>query len=347
MFIHFVILIARYSIAQRDAGEFSVFKLVLAINNPRRVIFLRCTKTPMILPCTSDTTAGVMPDVKSYEQYECWPISPVDDTEVGFQGIDDIMVVEDVAFKTEGVHVRGREVSFEEFIRYHPKAVKKGDGAQKKGGKSVISDDILRQLQVMFPWMSIEELKEIASKKEVKVWPCRTVSAGGALVVAQTPDVVVVPDDVMASLAKELQEKKDELDEAVTATYFKVRVLGGEWSASKKGQAVSDIGCYPKNRDVTIWCIGVGFPRAKSFSVRRYGHQGAHALAEGWCHKGDWFFGRWQDLGCPGGLEWGELQAAYMPSSSFSDWFAGVPVETPAFQAGMMLANFVPNPVPE
>ena len=72
----------------------------------------------------------------------------------------------------------------------------------------MISDDILRQLQVMFPWMSIEELKEIASKKEVKVWPCRAVSAGGALVVAQTPDVVVVPDDVMASLAKELQDKK-------------------------------------------------------------------------------------------------------------------------------------------
>ena len=110
---------------------------------------------------------------------------------------------------------------------------------------------------------------------------------------------------------------------------------------------MSDIGCYPKNRDVTIWCTGVAFPRAKSFSVRLYGHQAAHALAQGWCHKGDWFYGRWQDLRCPGGLDWSELQAAYVPSREFSDWFDGVPVEAPAFHAGMTLVKFVPNPVPE
>ena len=280
---------------------FSVFKLVLAINNPRRVIFLRCTQTPMILPCTSNMAAGVMPSVKSYEQYECWPMSLVDDAACPFKSIDDIMVVEDVALKSEGVHVRGGEVCFEDFIRYHPKAVQKGDGAQTKGGKSVISDDILRQLQVMFPWISIEEIKEIASKKVGACVGAACVAGGGGGHGVQPHEVVVVPDDVMASLPKELQDKQDELDEAETATYFKVRVLGGEWSASKKGQAVSDIGCYPKSRDVTIWCTGVAFPRAKSFSVRLYGHQAAHALAQGWCHKGDWFYGRWQDLGCPGG----------------------------------------------
>ena len=131
----FVILIARYSSVQRDAGVFSVFKLVLAINNPRRVIFLRCTQTPMILPCTSNMAAGVMPSVKSYEQYECWPMSLVDDAACPFKSIDDIMVVEDVALKSEGVHVRGGEVCFEDFIRYHPKAVRKGDGAQRRGGR--------------------------------------------------------------------------------------------------------------------------------------------------------------------------------------------------------------------
>ena len=211
----------------------------------------------------------------------------------------------------------------------------------------MISDDVLRQLQVMFPWMSIEEIKEIASKKVGAYVGAACVAGGGGGHGVQPHEVVVVPDDVMASLAKELQDKQDELDEAETASYFKVRVLGGEWSASKKGQAVFDIGCYPKSRDVTIWCTGVAFPRAKSFSVRLYGHQAAHALAQGWCHKGDWFYGRWQDLGCPGGLDWSELQAAYVPSREFSDWFDGVPVEAPAFHAGMTLVNFVPNPVPE
>ena len=86
----------------------------------------------MILPCTSNMAAGVMPSVKSYEQYECWPMSLVDDAACPFKSIDDIMVVEDVALKSEGVHVRGGEVCLVDFIRYHPKAVKKHDGHKKE-----------------------------------------------------------------------------------------------------------------------------------------------------------------------------------------------------------------------
>ena len=121
-----------------------------------------------------------------------------------------------MALKSEGVHVRGGEVCLVDFIRYHPKAIKQHDGAQKRGGKSVISDDILRQLQVMFPWMSIEEIKEIASKKVGAPVGAYVEAAyvGGSGLMKVVPDVVVVPDDVMASLAKELQDKKDELDES-------------------------------------------------------------------------------------------------------------------------------------
>ena len=71
------------------------------------------------------------------------------------------------------------------------------DGAQKKGGKSVISDDILRQLQVMFPWMSTEEIKNIASKKvgaPVGAYVERAY-VGGSGLMKVVPDVVVVPDD--------------------------------------------------------------------------------------------------------------------------------------------------------
>ena len=108
---------------------------------------------------------------------------------------------------------------YEDFIRYHPKAVKKVM-VHKKGGKSEISDDILRELQVMFPWKSIEEIKEIASKKVGAYVGAACVAGGGGGHGVQPHEVVVVPDDVMASLATELQDKKDELDEAETATYF-------------------------------------------------------------------------------------------------------------------------------
>ena len=114
----------------------------------------------------------------------------------------------------------------------------------------------------------------------------------------------------------------------------------------QKGQAVSDIGCYQTNRDVELWCSAVGWPRAKSFAVRMYGHQSAQALAQAYAHKGDWFYGCWQEPGCPNGFQWTKVYAAYVLSREFNDWFDGVPIDTPAFHAGMTLVNVVPNPVP-
>ena len=74
------------------------------------------------------------------------------------------MVNDDVALKMEGVHVRGQEMRFKDFIKLHVKK-RPGDGSQRKGGNSFVSDDILRQLQVEFPWMSIEELRQLIAKQ--------------------------------------------------------------------------------------------------------------------------------------------------------------------------------------
>ena len=68
----------------------------------------------------------------SYEQYFCWPMLLIEHAACHVHGIDDIMVVDDVAFKSEGVHVRGGEMTLKDFIRFHPKPIRKADSSQTK-----------------------------------------------------------------------------------------------------------------------------------------------------------------------------------------------------------------------
>ena len=70
----------------------------------------------MTFRSVSDMPPRVMPSMHSCEQFFCWPIFVVDDTACPFHDIDDITVVDGVAFKSEGVHVRGGEMTFKDFI---------------------------------------------------------------------------------------------------------------------------------------------------------------------------------------------------------------------------------------
>ena len=86
----------------------------------------------MALPPLSDMPLGVMPSMPAYEQYFRWPTIFVYDTACPLRDIDDIMVVDDVAFKSEGVHVRGGEMTVKDLTRFHPKAIRKADGSKQK-----------------------------------------------------------------------------------------------------------------------------------------------------------------------------------------------------------------------
>ena len=73
------------SASQKDAGEYVVFKLVLAINQPRRLVLQKCKKmAPTILPSVSQLPPGVTPDIVSYEKIECWPLQFHDPSTLGF-----------------------------------------------------------------------------------------------------------------------------------------------------------------------------------------------------------------------------------------------------------------------
>ena len=285
-----------------------------------------------------------------YEQFTVFPLDFVDDTLCPFQGMSDIMVVNDVVFHAEGAHARGSEVPLAEFIKHHPKTARQPTSG-KRGGKSLVTDEELRQLWILFPWMSLEEIRQlVASNVHGNAHggggQAKPHAGGGQAKEAQDVEVVI-HEEALAMLAAELQAKQNQLESTDQATaYFRVRLLGGQWSASRKGQAVSDIVCYPRPNDVSVWCSATAFPKAKSFSVRLYGHASALALAKGWEHKGEWFYGRWVQAGCPSPFSWEQIQGSYVPPSDFTEWFDAVAADSPAFHQGMALVNFVPNAVP-
>ena len=70
----------------------------------------------------------------------------------------------------------------------------------------MVSDDIIRQLQVLFPWMSEEELKKMVSKNQAgSVGHGKHGGGGGGAAVGHGKDELPsVPEDVLVSLAAEL-----------------------------------------------------------------------------------------------------------------------------------------------
>ena len=157
----------------------------------------------------------------------------------------------------------------------------------------------------------------------------------------------VVPEDVITGLAAQLDDmRSDLLGSDDPGSYFRVRVLGGRWSATSRGVAATDIGSYAKNRDTEIWCSGVGWPSRKSFAVNRYGHAACRHLAAAYCRKGDFFFKAWMDAGSPAPFNFEPLVGAYEEDDEYAQWFSGVPIESPSFEAALQLQNLTPRPVP-
>ena len=291
------------------------------------------------LPNIANLPPGEFPAAVSYEEFQCWPLSFHSQRTVPFTSIEDIMVIKDMVFRPESVHARGDHVPLALFVKHLPKTAAGGQSGQRGGSKSNVDDEMLRQLQLLFPWMSVEELRKMLCRSATAASQRQpSHSAGSSSGPTAAPFVPEeVPEEVLADLARQLEEMRNDV-EADVASYFKVRVLGGQWSASSRGVAANDLGAYAKTRDVEIWCSAVGWPRSKSFAVTKFGHQAALMLSKGYVHKGNWFYKQWLDLGCPAPFDWGQISGAYRRDTEYDEWFDGVPIASEAFKSANDIA---------
>ena len=172
-------------------------------------------------------------------------------------------------------------------------------------------------------------------------------SSGSGGVASVDPDPI--PEDVFASVSAELVGLKEEFggfDEE--GTFFTVRVLGGEWSIAKRGVPCTDVGAYAIEKSTALWCKGVGWPSSKSFAVRKHeGVENARRLAEEMCRRGNFFIKAWVDAGSPSGFSFDALKTSYRPTTSYSEWFDGLPLSSNASKSAFEILAMCPRPVPE
>ena len=326
-----------YSDSQHPSAAVA-YKFLMAIGQPHRVVFLECVRL-------KGTQTGV-----NYRNYQYDALRLVDHTAVPFVNQADIMIIPDMRFRELNVHGVGFPVSFSTFTRFH-RQLASAARSQPSHTRSRTSTDaeVLALLHREFPWLSLQELEEILTKKSASEsggGGGHAVPSSGSAASVLVPDAI--PEDILAAVSTELQDLRAQhggFNEE--GTFFTVKVLGGEWSMSRRGVPCTDVGAYAIERSTVLWCKAVGWPNAKSFAVKKHkGVENSRRLAEEMCRRGNFFMQAFIDAGSPGGFSFEAVKPSYASSRSFDEWFENLALNHPACKAAFEIRDLCPRAVP-
>ena len=214
-----------------------------------------------------------------------------------------------------------------------------------------IPEDILLQLQLEFPWLTLDQIRHMLQTKT-------TVGGHGGGEGGQSnigssgsssrPVEQDIPEDVVAKVVAHLTAMRQEIAQADGSTsYFKIRVLGVGWSIKLFGKTVKDIACSCKDKSTETWCHAVGWPKVCSFAVNKYrGVDNCKMLAEELRRRGDLFMTCWQDAGAPSGFSFEECKHAYKSTDEYSDWCNELAIGSEFAKVAFEIIDLCPRPVP-
>ena len=324
----------------RDASV--IYKLMLAIGQAQRVVFLECHR------CKAWDRGF------SYRNYQYDCLNLVDEGHVPFLSKEDIMVVPEMNFREMNVHVIGFPMPFIQFAMYLRQPTSEPTcGPTRTRSRSSTDPELLGLLQQEFPWLSLDEIQRLLGSRAEKQGGGQSggaqSSSGSGSGSGSVAEPIEIPENVLAAVSDELQGLKEQyhgFDEE--GTFFTVRVLGGDWSISKRGVPCTDVGAYAIDKSTQRWCTGVGWPAAKSFAVRKHeGVENARHLAEEMCRRGNFFVKSWCDAGSPSGYRFEDIKASYVAPPSYFDWLDTLAISSKACQAAFEIRELCPLPVPE
>ena len=122
--------------AANSCDASTVFKIMLCIGQPRRVIFIECQKQPVMVGAFEQLPPGQMPLVPSYVAYSYLPLKLWDQFSVPLlPDIHDLMVFTDMEFKNDDVHGIGFHVPFAQFTQFAPRPSTRARNAPFQEGK--------------------------------------------------------------------------------------------------------------------------------------------------------------------------------------------------------------------
>ena len=323
-----------------------VYKLVLAIAQPRRLIFLECHRCIRRLPDMLSLPRGVMPVVLAYGDYSYAGMRFVDHWNVPLDNADDIMVCPETCFMRSSVHSYSNAVPFSVFRRSHrpPTSASRMQPSTLARSRGPIDEEVLRLLQLEFPWLTLEEIRNML-RTRVDVGGGGGGGGGGGASGSAHEEPVELPQDVLAAVSTQLDAMREEVAGIMPAeSYFVVKVLGGEWSIKLKRKAASDVSSYPKNKFVQDWCAAVAWPPSKSYAVTKYGHGNAVKLASEVCRRGDYFVREFVARDCPNGFDFAAIASGYASTPEYVEWFDNLPLNSFSSQAAFQIRQLVLRP---
>ena len=131
------------------------YQLVLAIAQPHRAIFLECHRCMPILPAIR------------FGDYNYAGFRFVDHSSVPWVGKHDIMVCPDSFFRDGHVHTVGWAVPWVVSTRFlrRPGSSSSTSQVSRPRSRGPTDPEVLRFLQLDFPWLSLEEFELMLSSK--------------------------------------------------------------------------------------------------------------------------------------------------------------------------------------
>ena len=277
----------------------------------------------------------------------------VDHTEVPWASVSDIWVLPECSWHESRVIVTAEAVPWSVYVRFAKPTVptSKSQTGQQRRSRHPIDEDILLQLQIEFPWLTLAELRNmLQTKTSVAAGPgpqAGPANSGGSSS-STRPVGQEIDEDVVARVQSELADIREDVAQGEdTISYFRIRVLGGEWSMKLFGKTTTDVGCYAKDRSTKTWCDVVGWPKARSFAVQKFaGVENARMLAEEVRRKSDFFMTAWVDAGSPSPFAFEDCKHSYRSPDEWTEWMDSLPLDSESCKAALDITGMCPRSVP-
>ena len=293
------------------------------------------------------------PQIVSYGDFHFDSLRLVDHSQVPWTSLSDIWVLPQCLWLESRVIVTAEPVPWSIFVRFDRPTVlpSKSKSDQQRRSRVPIDEDILLQLQLEFPWLTLAQLREMLEART------SVVVGGGGQTGSSNPGPssrsarsldYEVAEDVVARVQAELRALRDELAQSDDSlSYFRIRVLGGEWSLKRSGKTTTDVGCYAKDKSTKNWCDVVAWPSARSFAVGKFGGvQNARMLSEEVRRKGDYFINAWVDPGSPLQFSFDDCKQGYRTTDEYYDWMDSLALNSWGCKAAFEIRDMCPRPVP-
>ena len=236
-----------------------VYKVILCTQNPRRACFLQCRRKPRPIPDISAMGPGIQPEL-GFFVFDVNPLTFYDEKSVPIIDDGTLCVATDMYYTDQLLHHVGHAFGYANFAPLHPlKRRQASHGPSKAIVRSKLSPETLVQLMLEYPWLTLAEIEAMIGLKKDVGGGAGAPSGGTS---AGEPDETELPEDLIARVASELDDAREEFENADQNIYFFTKVLGGEWAQQRIGHAASDVGSFARGNDVKLRCRSTGFTRA-------------------------------------------------------------------------------------